>query len=100
LVRPFDHLIDDGRGDVVVHLISMEFWISQTFNGVSYGALHFLFASGLSLIFGVMRIVNLAHGSYCLLACHIGVFMMRFKDSYALGVMAGAIGIVLGGSSW
>ncbi len=42
----------------------MDFWINQTFNGISYGALLFLFASGLSLIFGVMKIVNLAHGSY------------------------------------
>jgi branched-chain amino acid transport system permease protein len=95
-VRPFDNLIDDG-GDVVVHLILMEFWISQTFNGVSYGALLFLFASGLSLIFGVMRIVNLAHGSYYLLAGYIGISMMRFKNSYALGVLAGAVGIALVG---
>jgi branched-chain amino acid transport system permease protein len=38
----------------------MQFWIIQAFNGISYGALLFLLASGLSLIFGVMRIVNLA----------------------------------------
>ena len=44
--------------------MSAEFWIAQSFNGISYGALLFLLASGLSLIFGVMRIVNLAHGSY------------------------------------
>ena len=39
------------------------FWLSQAFNGNFYGALLFLVGSGLSLIFGVMRIVNLAHGS-------------------------------------
>src|SRR5213078_36657 len=48
-------------------LVTAEFWIIQTFNGLSYGALLFLLASGLSLIFGVMRIVNLAHGSYFML---------------------------------
>src|SRR5207245_797464 len=48
-------------------LVSAEFWITQAFNGISYGALLFLLASGLSLIFGVMRIVNLAHGSYFML---------------------------------
>jgi len=36
----------------------------QTFNGISYGAIIFLLASGLSIIFGVMDIVNLAHASY------------------------------------
>jgi branched-chain amino acid transport system permease protein len=48
----------------------VHFWVIQIFNGISYGALLFLLASGLSLIFGVMRMVNLAHGSYFL---HLGI---------------------------
>ena len=40
--------------------MTTEFWITQTFNGLSHGALLFLLAGELSLIFGVMRIVNLA----------------------------------------
>ena len=44
--------------------MDLNFWVIQAFNGISYGALLFLVGSGLSLIFGVMRIVNLAHGSY------------------------------------
>ena len=44
--------------------MNTQFWVVQAFNGVSYGALLFLVGSGLSLIFGVMRIVNLSHGSY------------------------------------
>src|SRR5262249_7744993 len=47
--------------------VNTQFWLIQAFNGISYGALLFLVGSGLSLIFGVMRIVNLAHGSYFLL---------------------------------
>ena len=50
-----------------------DFWVIQTFNGLSYGALLFLLASGLSLIFGVMRIVNLAHGSYFMLGGYVGL---------------------------
>ena len=50
-----------------------QFWVVQAFNGVSYGALLFLVGSGLSLIFGVMRIVNLAHGSYFLLGGYIAL---------------------------
>ena len=51
----------------------MEFWISQLFNGVSYGALLFLLAGGLSLIFGMMRIVNMTHGSYYLLGGYVAL---------------------------
>lgn len=50
------------------------FWLIQTFNGVSYGALLFLVGSGLSLIFGVMRIVNLSQARiFCL------VVMLLFR---------------------
>ena len=51
----------------------MEFWVTQAFNGVSYGALLFLLAGGLSLIFGMMRIVNMTHGSYYLLGGYVGL---------------------------
>ena len=46
----------------------MDFWIVQTLNGISFGMLLFLLAAGLSLVFGLMRIVNLTHGSFYLLA--------------------------------
>ena len=39
--------------------MDIRFWLLQAFNGISYGALLFLLGSGLSLIFGVMRMVNL-----------------------------------------
>ena len=42
--------------------MSVTFWITGLFNGVSYGALLFLLAGGSSLIFGMMRIVNMTHG--------------------------------------
>ena len=52
---------------------SLSFWLIQAFNGVSYGALLFLLGAGLSLIFGVMRIVNLSHGSYFLLGGYVAL---------------------------
>jgi len=52
---------------------SLNFWVIQTFNGISYGALLFLLGAGLSLIFGVMRIVNLSHGSYFLLGGYVAL---------------------------
>ena len=41
----------------------MQFWIIQTLNSVAFGGLLFLLSSGFSLIFGLMRIPNLAHGA-------------------------------------
>ncbi len=53
--------------------MNVQFWVVQAFNGISYGALLFLVGSGLSLIFGVMRIVNLSHGSYFLWGGYIAL---------------------------
>ena len=73
----------------------MEYWGLQVFYGVSYGALLFLLASGLTLIFGVMRIVNVTHGSYYLLAGYIAYSVMRVSHSYVLGLIVGTVCIIL-----
>ena len=75
--------------------MTAEFWIIQTFNGLSYGALLFLLASGLSLIFGVMRIVNLAHGSYFMLGGYVGLSVVWRTGSFAAALVAGALAIAL-----
>lgn len=74
---------------------SPEFWITQAFNGLSYGALLFLLASGLSLIFGVMRIVNLAHGSYFMLGGYIGLSVVWKTRSFTLALLCGAVAVAL-----
>jgi branched-chain amino acid transport system permease protein len=73
----------------------MDFWIIQAFNGVSYGALLFLLASGLSLIFGVMRIVNLAHGSYFLLGGYLALTVIGLTGSWLLALPLSALGVAL-----
>jgi len=75
--------------------VSAEFWITQAFNGISYGALLFLLASGLSLIFGVMRIVNLAHGSYFMLGGYVGLSVVWRTGSFTAALVAGAVAIAL-----
>jgi branched-chain amino acid transport system permease protein len=75
--------------------VTAEFWITQAFNGLSYGALLFLLASGLSLIFGVMRIVNLAHGSYFMLGGYVGLSVVWRTGSFAAALVAGALAIAL-----
>jgi branched-chain amino acid transport system permease protein len=75
----------------------LEFWISQLFNGISYGALLFLLAGGLSLIFGMMRIVNMTHGSYYLLGGYVALSVIWRTGSFALAVVLGALTISLVG---
>jgi len=69
----------------------MEFYLIQTMNGLSFGALLFLLSSGLSLIFGVMKIVNISHGSYYMLGAYIGLSVITRTQSFILGVFVAAL---------
>src|SRR5438094_1366397 len=73
----------------------MEFWLTQAVNGISYGAMLFLLGSGLSLVFGVMRIVNLAHGSYFLLGGYVGLTTVLKTKSFPLALLSGALSVAL-----
>jgi branched-chain amino acid transport system permease protein len=76
-------------------MMDIRFWLIQIFNGVSYGALLFLVASGLSLIFGVMRIVNLSHGSYFLLGGYVALSVIWTTGSWALAIPVAAVAIAV-----
>jgi branched-chain amino acid transport system permease protein len=77
--------------------LDLQFWLIQTFNGISYGALLFLLASGLSLIFGVMRIVNLAHGSFFLLGGYVALTVIWTTGSWVLALPLAALVIAVVG---
>lgn len=74
-----------------------QFWLIQAFNGISYGALLFLLASGLTLIFGVMRIVNLSHGAYFLLGGYIALSVIAATGSWVLAVPVAALVVAVVG---
>jgi len=59
-------------------------WVNVTIQGILLGGLYALFAVGLSLVFGVMRIVNLAHGDLGILAAFIALFFVQWLG---LGVL-------------
>ena len=69
------------------------YWLIQSFNGISYGALLFLVGSGLSLIFGVMRIVNLSHGAYFLWGGYIALSVIGATGSWALSLPLAALAV-------
>jgi len=73
----------------------MHYWIIQAFNGISYGALLFLVGSGLSLIFGVMRIVNLSHGAYFLWGGYIALSVIAVTGSWAVSLPLAALAVAL-----
>jgi branched-chain amino acid transport system permease protein len=69
----------------------------QLLNGVQYGLLLFLIASGLTLIFGVMGIINLAHGSLFMLGAYAAFLVARATGSLWLALPAGLAGGALFG---
>ena len=73
----------------------MTFWITQFLNGVSFGMLLFLLAAGLSLIYGLMRILNLAHGSYYLLGAYVGLTVVRLTGSFVLAAVGGTAAVTV-----
>ena len=73
----------------------MNFFIIQTLSGISFAAILFLLASGLSLIFGVMNIVNVSHGSYYMLGGYIGLTVYRITGSFILAIFAGSLSIAI-----
>ena len=69
--------------------------VTQTSTGLIVGSLLFLVATGLTLIFGVLGIVNFAHGSLYMLGAYIALSAFRITDSFILAAVAGALGVGL-----
>jgi len=83
-----------ARGE---HTRKMNFWLIQTLNGISFGMLLFLLAAGLSLIFGLMKVLNLTHGSFYLLGGYVGLTVLHLSGSFVLAVLLGSSAIALVG---
>src|SRR6516165_8669639 len=72
----------------------MEFLIAQLLNGLVYGVLLFLMAAGLSLIFGLMNVVSLAHGSFFMLGAFLGLSIYQATGSFWAGLVLAPIPVV------
>jgi branched-chain amino acid transport system permease protein len=76
----------------------MQFWIIQTLNSLALGGLLFLLAAGFSLIFGLMRIANLTHGSLFMLGAYLGVTALKVVPNLWLAALvAGLLVAAFGG---
>jgi branched-chain amino acid transport system permease protein len=72
--------------------------LAQILNGVQYGLLLFLISSGLTLIFGVMRVINLAHGSLFMIGAYLAYVLARATGSLWLALPASLAGGALFGA--
>lgn len=66
-------------------------------NGVTLAALYFIVASGFTLIFGLMRTTNMAHGSLYMLGAYAGVSVVGTTGDWLTGVVAGFLGVAVVG---
>jgi branched-chain amino acid transport system permease protein len=69
----------------------------QLLNSVQYGLLLFMLAAGLTLIFGIMGVVNLAHGSFYMLGAYLAWSLASMTGSFALALVGGTVIAVLFG---
>ena len=65
--------------------------VSQFLNGVALGMLLFLLAAGLNLMFGLMGVLNLAHGSYFMVGGFVGLSTLEWSESFILAILAAGI---------
>ena len=76
----------------------MSFWIVNTLNGLSLAMILFLLAAGLTLIFGLMHIINMAHGSFYLLGGYIAITAIRMSGNFVVGAIIAVIAIAILGT--
>jgi len=76
----------------------MLYFIEQCLNGVQLGMLLFLLAAGLTLVFGIMDLVNLAHGSLYMLGAYFAATIATFTGSFVLAVVLAVIGSFIAGT--
>ena len=71
----------------------MNFWSIQILNGLSLAMLLFLLSAGLSIIFGLMRVINLAHGSFYLLGGYIGLTVIGATGNFWLALLIAPLAV-------
>ncbi|MFD2206479.1 branched-chain amino acid ABC transporter permease [Kiloniella antarctica] len=75
--------------------MTIELFLEQSLNGLQQGVMLFLMAAGLTLVFGIMSLINLAHGSLYMVGAYVAASVTQASGSFVLGILAalGASGI-------
>ncbi len=75
--------------------LTPDFLLIQLLNGLSSGVLLFLISAGLSIIFGMMDVINLAHGSFYMLGAYFGLTILRVTQSFWLALILAPLLVAL-----
>ena len=78
-------------------MINWPTFVSQVFNGVVLGALLALISSGLTIIYGTLGVLNLAHGAMFMLGGYAGWLAYTYTNSFIVAVIAGSLFVMLVG---
>ena len=81
------------------HAIPLDLIIIQTVNGIVTGMILALIASGLTLIFGIMDVVNFAHGELFMLGAYVGVIIITATGSFWLALIGSALVLAILGAA-
>ena len=86
------------RSAISFNAIPLDLIIIQTVNGIVTGMILALVASGLTLIFGIMDVVNFAHGELFMLGAYIGVVIVAATGSFWLALIGSALIVAMIGA--
>lgn len=75
----------------------MQLFLLQVLNGLQFGVTLFLMASGLTLVFGIMNLINLAHGALFMVGAYVGATVAIYSGSFVLAVLGGMAGAAVTG---
>ena len=78
--------------------MSVTLLIEQLINGLQLGTMLFLMASGLTLVFGVMGLINLAHGSFYMVGAYVTALTTASTGSFLMGLAAGVLAAAAAGA--
>jgi branched-chain amino acid transport system permease protein len=78
-----------------VRAMTMVLLVEQILNGVQLGVMLFLIAAGLTLIFGIMNFINLAHGSFYMLGAFFAATLVKWTGSFALALLLATLACVV-----
>ena len=78
-------------------MITWSNFVSQLFNGLALGALLALISSGLTIIYGTLGVLNLAHGAMFMLGGYAGFAAYQATNSFVLAVIAGSVALLVAG---
>lgn len=75
----------------------MQLFLEQVLNGLQFGVTLLLMASGLTLVFGIMNLINLAHGSLFMVGAYVGATVVAHSGSFMLGLVSGMAAAAIAG---